>query len=138
MSGAEVGGRGTRLLGSALGVCGGVAIIWILGSWWGTAEVSSARYEPAIPYWGQANTSAFVIAVLVLSALGILCALFMLKAPKVLGLVLVCISGATMVVLLAALFLWGFGAVYLLPGAVAQFAGGVVGLMSLRAQAGIV
>lgn len=121
-----------RPLGSGLALIGGVANTCILvswgGQWWSAA--SSVRYEPAIPYWNEASTLGFLITVLVLSVLGVVLALLMLKTLRLPSLLLIVVSGLATVVSLGAALLWAFLAVYLVPGSVVQFCGGVLGLLS--------
>jgi len=126
-----------RLLGSAMGLAGGVANTWILvswGPWWSAA--SYVGHEPAIPFWNRANTTGFLATVLVLSVLGAVLALCMLKTAKLPSLLLIIVGGLIAIVSFAAVLLWGFRAMYLVPAGVVQVCGGALGLAGLGPEQG--
>lgn len=117
-----------RLLGSGLALAGGITNVWILAPWW--AERVSTRYEPAIPFWNYTNTLGFLTTVLLLSVLGVLLALFMLKTPRLPSLLLIVVGALATIASFAAVLLWLMQAVYLVPASVVQVCGGALGLSS--------
>ena len=123
-----------RLLGVGLGLVGGVANIWILARWW--PAPSSARCEPAIPFWNYTNTLGLFTTVLVLSVLGMVLALCMLKTPRLPSLLLIVAGGLVTIVSFAAVLLWAFPSVCLAPGGVVQLCGGALGLAGLGPEHG--
>jgi hypothetical protein len=76
------------------------------------------------------HATAFLATVVVLSCVGIVCAVLTPLLPRVLGFLLLIAAGTAIVLSVGGVFLWVFTAIYLVPGGVIQLCGGVLALMT--------
>ena len=107
-------------------MAGSVTNTWILTSPWPPPFPTS--YEPLMPFWNQTNTLGFVATLLVLSVLGMLLSLLMLKTSRLPGILLIAVAGLAVIASAFAMLLWAFKAVYLVPAGVVQICGGALRL----------
>lgn len=117
--------RWMRAAAVVLGVCGGAVNLILIASHW-----PQTRYEGVVPWMDRPQAVLFLATVLVLSCVGIVCAVLTPLLPRTSGLLLLIAAGIGVVLSVGAVFLWVFTAIYLVPGGVIQSCGGVLALMS--------